>query len=317
MRILAVILRAGGCFLAVAVVSATLGSLALARDIYVNNVAGDDRFSGDNPGNSAGIEGPLRTINKAARRASAGDRIVLAATPTPYREAVSLVGLKNSASELSPLTLVGNGAILDGSEPVPSEAWEHYRGPIYRFQPARLGHQQLFLRGRPAIRRPNQSFNGVVPPLEPLEWSLTAGYIYFRVEQGQMPDAYEPACAVLQTGITLYHVRGVDVIDLTVQGFQLDGINVFDAATDVRLIGVTARGNGRSGISIGGSSRVEIQDALVGDNGTAQVRVEGVATAYLTGCQLIDNTAPADVVLGGKLFIDGKPVGNEPASGKP
>ncbi len=311
MRTIAVTRWAGGFFLAIVACAPAAG-----RDFYVNNLAGDDRFSGDSPASAAGIEGPLRTIAKATRKAGPGDRIVLAATATPYHESVSLVGLKHSASELGPLSLVGNGAILDGSLPVPSLAWEHYRGDVYRFQPERLGHQQLFLRGRPAIRRPAQSFDGVVPPLEPLEWSLTGGYIYFRVEEGQLPDAYEPSYAALQTGITLYHVRGVDVVNLVVQGFQLDGINVFDGDVDVRLIGVTARGNGRSGISVGGSSRVDIEDALVGDNGSAQLRIEGYASVHLTACQLIANTAPAEVVTGGKLWIDGQPYAGNPANGK-
>jgi hypothetical protein len=283
------------------------GLPAAARDIYVNNQAGDDRFSGDRPDSSAGSEGPVQSIAKATRLATPGDRIVLAATDTPYRESVSLVGLRHSASSLAPLTIDGNGAILDGSQPVCSSAWEHFSGDVYRFRPERLGHQQLFIKGRPALRRPSTSWYGVVPHLKPLEWSLTGGYIYFRTEPNQVPDAYQPACAVLQTGITLYHVRGVEITDLVVQGFQLDGINVFDGDVDVQLIGVTARGNGRSGISVGGSSRAEIIDSLVGDNGAAQLRVEGYSRTYVTNCSLLDNTAPAEVFEGGDLWIDGKP----------
>jgi hypothetical protein len=283
------------------------GSATQARDIYVNNLAGDDRYSGDLPDNSAGAVGPVRTIAKATRIAGPGDRIVLAATDEPYRETVSLVGQKHSESGLSPLVLAGNGAILDGSLPVPSFAWEQFAGDVYRFRPDRLAHQQLFIKGRPALRRPATSWYGVVPQLEPLEWNLTGGYIYFRTEPGQIPDAYQPSYAALQTGITLYHVRGVEVTNLVVQGFQLDGINAFDAATDIRLIGVTARGNGRSGISVGGSSRVEIRDALLGDNGSAQLRTEGYSKTYIFDCDLIGNTAPAEMVEGGQLWIDGKP----------
>jgi hypothetical protein len=178
---------------------------------------------------------------------------------------------------------------------------------VYRFRPERLAHQQLFIKGRPAIRRPTTGWGEVVPRLEPLEWNLTGGYIYFRTEPGQVPDAYQPSYAALQTGITLYHVQGVEIRDLVVQGFQLDGINAFDAATNIQLLGVTARGNGRSGISVGGSSRVEIRDALVGDNGVAQFRIEGYSKAYLFDCELIGNTAPAEMVAGGQLWIDGKP----------
>jgi hypothetical protein len=295
--------RALGVCLAIA-----LAQPALARDIYVHNLAGDDRSTGEQTDNSAGSAGPVQTIGRATHLAGPGDRIVLAATNKPYHESVSLVGQRMSGSPVAPLSIIGNGAVLDGSAPIPSAAWEHFSGDVFRFRPDRLGYQQLFLDGRPALRRPVTSMAGTVPPLAPLEWSLTGGYLYFRVEPGRMPDAYEPSYAALQTGITLYHVSRVEVVDLVVQGFQLDGINVFDTATDVRILGVVARGNGRAGISVGGSSRAEIRDCLVGDNGAAQLRTEGYSQTRVVDCELLDNTAPAEVIDGGRLWIDGKAV---------
>ena len=57
-------------------------------------------------------------------------------------------------------------------------------------------------------------------------------------------------------GITLYEVRNVVIRDLIVQGFQLDGINAHDGVFDALLKKVTCRGNARSGICVGGASRV-------------------------------------------------------------
>ena len=279
-----------------------------AREIYVNNMAGDDLFAGSLPGGPAGIDGPVRTIAKATRIASPGDRIILAATAQPYRESISLVGLKHSASAAEPLVISGNGAILDGRSPIPASAWQHYAADVFRFRPQRLRFQQLFLDARPALRHPAGEQAEGPPQLEPLEWSLAGGYVYFRVQPSRMPEAYQPACAALQTGITLYHVGGVEIRDLIVQGFQLDGINAFDSATAVRLVRVTARGNGRSGISVGGASRVEIRDSLVGDNGMAQLRTEGFSATHVVDSQLLDNTAPATDVVAGQLWIDGRAI---------
>ena len=59
------------------------------------------------------------------------------------------------------------------------------------------------------------------------------------------------------------------ISDLTVQGFQLDGINALNDARNVRLAGVTCRGNGRYGLAVGGASQVEIDSCLLENNGTA------------------------------------------------
>lgn len=71
-------------------------------------------------------------------------------------------------------------------------------------------------------------------------------------------------------GITLYQVLNVEIQDLVVQGYQLDGVNAHDSAFNVKLVGLTCRGNGRSGISIGGALRVELEACLVGNNGEWQ-----------------------------------------------
>jgi len=94
------------------------------------------------------------------------------------------------------------------------------------------------------------------------------------------------------------------VRDLVVQGFQLDGVNAHDGVQGATLAGLNCRGNGRSGISIGGASRVRIESCLVGNNGAAQVRTEGACHAQLVGCDLLDNTAPKIVRDGGKVVVN-------------
>ena len=280
---------------------------AYARDIYVSNAAGDDHFNGNHPTTEIPLHGPVRTIAKGLRLAAPGDRVVVANTGRAYRESVSLVGPNNSASDVEEFILEGNGATLEGSEPVRHEAWMHVSGDVFRHAPERLGYQQLFLAGKPALQRHLASPESV-PPLAPREWCLARGHIYFRVEPGRTPQSYRPSTASRQTGITLYKVRGAVVRNFVLQGFQLDGINAHDGAMGVRLEGLTCRGNGRSGISVGGSSRVLVTDCLVGDNGRAQLRTEGFSKTHVEHCDLLDNTAPASRVEGGQLWVDGKPI---------
>ena len=121
-----------------------------ARDIFVSNTAGDDRFTGSSPRSVGEGGGPVRTIGKAIRVAGPGDRVVLDNSGRPYHESITLEGVRNSGSLLGRFTLAGNGATLDGSAPVPPRAWENYRGPVFRFRPPRSENQQLFLDDRPA-----------------------------------------------------------------------------------------------------------------------------------------------------------------------
>ena len=137
--------------------------------------------------------------------------------------------------------------------------------------------------------------------LQPLEWCLYEQHVYFRVEPNRLPQSYALTFTARQVGITLYEVHHVVVKDLVIQGFQLDGINAHDGVRDTALVGLNCRGNGRSGISIGGASRVRIDSCLVGNNGAAQVRTEGFSHTQLVGCDLLDNTAPRIVRDGGRV----------------
>jgi len=304
---------------------------AQARDIYVDNLAGDDRRQGVAPVSSSAGGGPLRTIRHALRLARGGDRIVLADSGEPYRECITLHGPRHSGSAETPFVLLGNGAVLDGSRPVPEDAWENVEGDLYRFHPERMSYQQLFLNDRPLTRVPVDNNELRLPKLQPLEWCLFQRHIYLNLQKPTqqsvgsvpqevldeavadgwryLPQQYNLTYAGESVGISLFDVRNVVVADLFVQGYQLDGINAHDKAFNASLIGVTARGNGRSGISVGGASRVKIAESLLGNNGAAQLRTEGYSITEVTNCEILANSAPAIVRDGGEVTIDGLELG--------
>ncbi len=278
-----------------------------ARDIHVSNLGGDDRSDGSSLRPAIARGGPVRTIAKALRLAEAGDRILLAKTPEPYRESLSLTGSKHSGSPLGPLVIEGNGAVLDGSAAVPDDAWRHFVGDVFYYEPAGMGYQQLFLPGGAAARHPLDRSTLGLPPLEPLEWCFTAGRMYFRVESGRLPQSYRAACCGLRTGVTLYHVRDVVIRNLVVQGFQFDGIAASDAVRDARLEGVTARANGRAGVSVSGASTVELDGCVLGDNGDSQLRTEDSTLTFIRSSRLIDGAAPAIESTGGRIVWNPAP----------
>jgi hypothetical protein len=200
-----------------------------------------------------------------------------------------------------PFEIVGNGATLEGAAPVPAQAWQHVVGDIYRFPPPRKSYQLLFLAGRPAERVVADPQSAELPELKPMQWCLFERQVYFRTEPGRVPASYALSYTSHPVGITLYEVRNVIVRDLTIQGFQLDGVNAHDSVFDASLIGLTCRGNARSGVSIGGASQVLLDGCLLGNNGTAQLRTEGQSHTVIQGCNLLDNTAPPIVNDGGEI----------------
>lgn len=294
-----------------AVVLVTLSCLtppASGRDIFVSNTAGDNRFSGRALQTVSKLDGPVRTIGRALALAARGDRIVLENTGEPYRESISLVGGRHSGYSYAPFTIEGSGATLNGSAIVPGEAWEHYRGGVFRFRPPHSGSQQLFLDDRPAPRVRADRMAPEPPQLEAGQWCLWEGSIYFRVDPLKLPEDYALTYAAQRVGITLFHVDRVKIFNLTVEGFQLDGINANNSARNVSLFQVTCRGNGRSGVSVGGACSVRIEACLLGDNGQAQLLTHPLSQTHLEGSQLLSLTAPGWVDEGGRVFIDGKPI---------
>lgn len=279
---------------------AICASPAVARDIYVNNLTGDDRNDGTAPVVVGVHGGPHRTLARALQGADKGDRIIVANTGQAYRESITLQGGRHSGYPDAPFEVIGNGAVLDGTQPVRPDAWSFVGDQVFRCRLPGSAAHLLYLDGKPARQRAIQSVDDL-GTLQPLECCRLGPFVHFCVEPGRMPQTYAARFTALPVGITLYEVQHVVVRDLVVQGFQLDGVNAHDGVRGARLVGLNCRGNGRSGISVGGASRVQIDACLVGNNGVAQVRTEGYCHAELISCDLLDNTAPRIVRDGGRV----------------
>jgi hypothetical protein len=144
--------------------------------------------------------------------------------------------------------------------------------------------------------------------LEPRQWCQLGGYLYFCVEPTRLPEDYRLSYSALDTAITLVAVNKVAISDLSIQGFRLDGINAANAVHDVAITRVVCRGNGRSGITVGGASLADLDTVSAGDNGIAQVLVLPLSEIHLENCKLLSNTAPGLVDRGGRVYLDGKQI---------
>jgi hypothetical protein len=288
-----------------------LANTALARNLYVNNLSGDDRHDGRAPIADTQDHGPFRTIDRAMRAARKGDHVVIANTGTPYRESMTVQGGRNSGLATRPFVIQGNGAVLDGTRDISPDVWKPVQKDLYRFTPE-YKSLLIFNGGRPAPRV--RASEDSLPSLEPLEWCLYKGDVYFRGEENKLPEDYPLTQTSRQVGITVYEARHVFIADLVIQGYRLDGVNAHDGTNHVELVGLICRGNGRSGISVGGASRLTIRACLVGNNGRAQLRTEGHCRARVINCDLIDDDpqAPAMVKTGGQITVEQSAPPREP-----
>jgi hypothetical protein len=274
-----------------------------AREIYVDNAAGDDKNTGLHAQGVGNPTGPVRTIAKALRLAQAGDHVILAKNDEPYRECVSITGARRSgAPGEMPFVLDGNGATIDGSAPIPNDAWTHYRDNIFRFRPKRLIHAVLFAHGRSIAPLPLPQTAAYPPRLEPMQWCVLEGAIYFAVERGKLPPDYKLRYAELTTGITLYEVRQIVLRNLAVQGFQADGVAAAVGARDVTLENVTCTANGQSGVCAGGGAQLALSACKLFGNGKAQLMTLDNSEVHLLSSELTNDTARGWVDRGGRVY---------------
>ena len=109
---------------------------ALTDTWFVDNLAGSDTNNGGMSDNQGEGIGPLKSIGAALKKTRRGDRIELANNGVAYRECITLQGGRNSGYATRPFVIVGNGATLDGSAPVPPR-WQGQFDGTFHFQPER------------------------------------------------------------------------------------------------------------------------------------------------------------------------------------
>ncbi len=219
------------------------------------------------------------------------------------------MGTRHSGAGPSfPFIFDGNGATLDGSSPIPGDAWTHYRDNIFCFRPRSLAGAVLFYHGRSILPLPLPRGTAYPPRLEPMQWCVLEGAIYFAVERDKLPADYKLSYAELPTGVTLYQVRQAIVGNLTIQGFQADGVSATVGARDVVLQNVTCTANGRRGVCVGGGAEVVIDACKLFGNGKAQLLTSANSETHLLTTTLLGDTAAGWVDQGGRVWLGSKRV---------
>lgn len=259
---------------------ATVGpSPARAAVIYVDNVLGHDDFDGSSPEVRRERVGPVRTIARAVQMARPGDVISVANRGRPYYESIQLVGPRCSGLTFQPpragercrtdviaFQLQGHGAVVSGARPVSPGAWQRLPGRLWRFEPYRKGYFLLLKDEKPLPESPRPKSEAELNRLPEGHWCVWRGCVYYRARLDELPPLEPFQYAAEDVGLTLYAVRNVRISDLVFRHFRLDGVNAHDLCRCVVLENVVCQQNGRSGLTVAGSSRLTARRCRFVDN---------------------------------------------------
>ena len=262
----------------------------LAQVIYVDNVQGSDELDGHSKEAINSRTGPFRTISRALMKVQQGSAIVIVNTGVVYYESLQLVGKNGSGFSSRPLRIIGNGAIIDGSKPVPSKTWRQKSIDLWSFRPRRKGHYQLLLNGEVVPEFIVPSTATKLPEIPKHKWAAWKGEIYYQGEVGEQISEQDFRFAYHSVGLSLYNVHDVRVDDLTFRYFQLDGINAHSLCRNLKFNKIKSLGNGRAGFFVGGTSDVALTESDLRNNRKNSLLIRGLAGANLQ-----------------KTEIDGKP----------
>jgi len=251
---------------------------ATAKVIYVNNRTGDDIYDGSTAEVGAQRAGPVRTLTRARVLVGPGDEIEIASTGDTYFDSLHLVGTNASGVAGHPTIVHGNGAVLDGSEAVAPADWTPLGQGLWRLDPRQKGWFRL-VRGAEAVTESKQDAATGRPAPAAGTWMARNGSIYYQALPDELPPLEPYRLATREAGIFLYGVHDVIVRDLTVRHFRLDGVNAHDQAYRVLLQNVVSEKNGRSGVFVGGSSKIVISGGATNDNREASLLIKEQASA--------------------------------------
>lgn len=255
--------------------------------IYVDNRAGNNAFNGIAPKVTNGMNGPVKTIQRALEYARPGDKIILTNNKIPYQEMITLSGKRFCSAGRDKFTILGNGATVSGAIPVPRNGWRQLADGLWKVTPYRKGYFNLYLDGKAVPEYQSENEETVKPADIPAgQWAVYQGSIYYREVKNQQPPMEPFTLAGKSSGLSLLDVSGVHIADITFEHFRVDGINVHDRCQDIVLENVTCTGNGRCGLSVNGTSQVDVIDCKLINNRLEDLLVSEQGVANLKQTQL-------------------------------
>lgn len=255
--------------------------------LYVDNIAGNNALNGIAAKVVGGKNGPVKTIQRALDYAKPGDKIILINNNIPYLESITLSGKRLSGIGKEKFSILGNGVTISGAIPIPVNGWRETRNGLWKVTPFRKGFFNLYLdsKGLPEYK-PEKGQIVKLDEIPSGKWAVYQGAIYYHGLKNQLPPEESFSLAGKSVGLSLIDVENVYISDVTFENFRLDGINIHDRCKHIVLEKVTCSGNGRSGLSVNGTSQVEVIDSKLINNRIDDLSVTELGAANLKNTKL-------------------------------
>jgi len=270
---------------------------ANGAELVVDNLRGSD-VQAKNDG--IRTQSPYKTLQRAINNAIMGDSIRLVETGQPYRECVSINTNNALGTAYFPLIIEGSGVTLDGTRPLGVLDWSAMGADLFELNFRSPGYVK-FLAASDQPTPENLGHVSELSQLKPFQYGRNTGSVFFKSRPGETPQGYGLRVSAEQTGLTLYDVGNLIIRNLNVVGYRLDGINCHDLVNNVRFENLVVTHNGRSGISVGGSSQVLVINSSAASNGESQVRTEGQSLLELSNVKIDDTLAQGIDRAGGRV----------------
>ncbi len=297
-----------------------LTTSAAGAEWFVNVKQGDDR----NDGSRAA---PFATAQKAVNSARPGDAIQLLPKGALYRQSIVLRGK-------SDLVIEGNGTILDGSDPLPTEGWEDLGDGLKRLRlPQTMWDRHLLtFSGRVERMGRTQSSNSAsfpapaalkeeqfcfvndADPSEPdargkASRRTRAGWLYVRGDIDNLEWSVRPN-GLATSGTN----SNIVVRNLNARRFLNDGFNIHGHSTALKFESIKGYDCFDEGFSAHDTCEAEIRKGEFWGNENAIADVNDCVTHYWN-CEFRDSVS-TDVLLIGKThsLTDCRIVNTTPAT---
>ena len=289
-----------------------------ARGLYVNPNAGSDSADGLSA-TAADGHGPVKTIAQAVRLAGPGDTIYLGGfTFKGNKEYIGVYGPK-SGEPGRPITVDGQGAVIDGSIPLDPEDWQEVGPGLYRnltiFQNTlhksedwvacfcfvfdgglnRMGHSQKAPRS--PYKKPSE--------LQPGEWIYQKEdehAVYIKIDPKKTLADYKIEVPVINSGVqidgTISHIvfKNITVTHVINDGFALTvGRKPGSKVRDIVYENIKAINICDDGFSAHSDCEVRVDGLLCDDCSTG---IASSGTSVNTNI-VMRNIHGADIMFGG------------------
>lgn len=243
--------------------------MSAARDLYVNQITGDERNDGLAAVPGATGVGPVKTIHRAVRSAQPGDTVHLAALDEPYHE--SPVFHDRICPADKPITLDGHGATITGAERMDLATWEQVapgrfrKIGLMRMDSAILGRWFFRIDGRMqhmgrTSKGPSAKLKQPVE-LQPGEWTFVEAEdaFYLQLDPAKKPSDYVVEAPVRSAGVQISgRNENIVIRNLNTQHVYNDGFNIHGYCRGVLLENVSAVECGDDGISAHDDCRIKV-----------------------------------------------------------